>query len=64
MAHLLVTGGAGYIGCHTLRALTRAGHSAVVLDDLPAANPTFVADAPLVLADVYDLTAVDRAYSD
>ena len=34
MAHLLVTGGAGYIGSHTLRALQRAGHSAVVVDDL------------------------------
>ena len=31
MAHLLVTGGAGYIGSHTLRGLQRAGHSAVVL---------------------------------
>ncbi len=64
MAHLLVTGGAGYIGCHTLRALTRAGHSAVVLDDLRAGNPSFVADAPLVRADVSDRTAVDRAFSE
>lgn len=30
----LLTGGAGYIGAHVLRALLDAGHDAVVLDDL------------------------------
>jgi UDP-glucose 4-epimerase len=30
----LLTGGAGYIGAHVLRALRAAGHDAVVLDDL------------------------------
>ena len=31
---ILVTGGAGYIGSHTVRALQRAGHRPVVLDNL------------------------------
>ena len=31
---VLVTGGAGYIGSHTVRALGRAGHQPVVLDNL------------------------------
>lgn len=32
MAHLLITGGAGYIGSHTTLCLLEAGHSIVVLD--------------------------------
>ena len=31
---ILVTGGAGYIGSHAVRALTQAGHEPVVLDNL------------------------------
>lgn len=31
---VLVTGGAGYIGSHAVRALSRAGHQPVVLDNL------------------------------
>ncbi len=33
MANLLVTGGAGYIGSHTARALERAGYSVVIFDN-------------------------------
>jgi UDP-glucose 4-epimerase len=32
--HVLVTGGAGYIGSHTIIALYAAGHSVTVVDDL------------------------------
>ena len=62
MAHLVVAGGAGYIGSHTLRALRRAGHTAVVLDDLRAGREDFVADAPLVKADTGDRDAVVRLF--
>ena len=34
MSHVLVTGGAGYIGSHTSRHLLAAGHEIIVLDNL------------------------------
>jgi UDP-glucose-4-epimerase GalE len=38
MARVLVTGGAGYIGSHAVRALVSDGHHVVVLDDLSAGH--------------------------
>lgn len=61
MAHLLVAGGAGYVGSHALRALRRAGHTAVVLDDLRTGRPDFAQGAPLVRADVADRARVSEA---
>ena len=37
--NILVTGGAGFIGSHTLIELYHAGHTAVVVDNLSNANP-------------------------
>lgn len=38
MAHLLITGGAGFIGSHTTLCLLEAGHSIVVLDNFVNGN--------------------------
>jgi UDP-glucose 4-epimerase len=62
MAHLVVAGGAGYIGSHTLRALRRAGHSAVVLDDLRAGREDFVRGTPLLKAGAGDRAALTRLF--
>ena len=37
--NILVTGGAGYIGSHTLIELYKAGHTAVVVDNLSNSSP-------------------------
>ncbi len=63
MAHLLVTGGAGYIGSHALRALRRAHHTAVVIDDLSNGRADFVQDAPLLRRDIGDRDALARAFA-
>ncbi|MBL8768449.1 MAG: UDP-glucose 4-epimerase GalE [Planctomycetes bacterium] len=51
---ILVTGGAGYIGSHTLKALLQSGHSAVVVDDLRTGHASAVRGAPLVRCDIHD----------
>ncbi len=63
MGHLLVTGGAGYIGSHTLKALLGAGHSAVVLDDLRTGRAEFASGAPLVRRNVGDPEALNRVFA-
>ena len=43
--HLLVTGGAGYIGSHVALACLEAGYRVVVLDSLSAGHPSMVPTA-------------------
>jgi UDP-glucose 4-epimerase len=54
----LVTGGAGYIGAQTVRALRGRHHDVVVLDDLSRGHPAAVLDAPLVVGAVQDVGLV------
>jgi UDP-glucose 4-epimerase len=51
---VLVTGGAGYIGAQTVRALRRRRHDVVVLDDLSRGHPAAVLDASLVVGAIQD----------
>lgn len=50
----LVTGGAGYVGAHVVRALTERGVPAVVFDDLSTGCADRVADSPLVRGTLLD----------
>jgi UDP-glucose-4-epimerase GalE len=65
VSRVLVTGGAGYIGSHAVRALAAAGHEVAVLDDLSAGHAASVPrGVPLVRASTHDVTAVRRALAD
>lgn len=56
----LVCGGAGYIGSHMLRALTRDGYEVMVLDDLSTGHRRAIEGFPLVEQTLLDEVAVDR----
>jgi UDP-glucose 4-epimerase len=56
---VLVTGGAGYIGSHTLLQLVARGERVVVLDDLSTGFRQAVRDATLVVGNVGDRKLVD-----
>ncbi len=58
---VLVTGGAGYIGSHTCKALADAGFIPVVYDSLLTGAKEAVKWGPLVVADLNDRGALDRA---
>jgi UDP-glucose-4-epimerase GalE len=58
--NVLVTGGAGYIGSHTAKALALAGHAPVVFDNLSFGHRWAVRWGPLVEGDLSDKNLVKR----
>src|SRR5258706_8622921 len=63
--HILVTGGAGFIGGHLVAALVREGHRGRVLDDLSTGRRENLAglldDVELLIGDAADPQAASRA---
>ena len=51
---VLVTGGAGYIGSHTCKALARAGYLPVALDNLDRGHKRAVRWGPFIQGDIRD----------
>jgi UDP-glucose-4-epimerase GalE len=58
---VLVTGGAGYIGSHTCKALAEAGYRPVSLDNLSLGHRWAIKWGPLVETELLDRAAVERA---
>ena len=63
-ASILVTGGAGYIGSHTVRQLVERGERVVVLDNLSTGYRSAVLGAPLIVGDTSDRDLVARVLQD
>ncbi|WP_329278727.1 UDP-glucose 4-epimerase GalE [Streptomyces sp. NBC_00691] len=61
----LITGGAGYIGSHVVRAMTLAGERVVVLDDLSTGYEDRIpAGVPLVVGSTLDREVLDRTIAE
>lgn len=63
---VLVVGGAGYIGSHTVRALKNAGHEPVIFDNLIAGHAEVAKrlSVPLIEGDLNHAGEIHRALSD
>lgn len=70
--NVLVTGGAGYIGTHTLVELISAGHEVFVYDNFCNSSPKAIArveelvgqKVPVVRGDIRDRACLDRAFAE
>ena len=61
----LITGGAGFIGAHVVRAMVEDGRAVVVLDDLSTGDrDRLPAEVPLVVGSTLDRPLLDRVLTD
>ena len=61
--HVLVTGGAGYIGAHACKALAKAGFTPVAFDNLSTGWSDAVKFGPLIQGDLIDRASLDAAFA-
>ncbi len=59
---ILVTGGAGYIGSHAVRALKKSGFETLVLDNLIYGHADFVQPDELLKGDLEDRQFLDQVF--
>lgn len=62
--HVLVTGGAGYIGAHACKVLAAAGYVPVAFDNLSTGWREAVKYGPFVQGDLLDRAALDAAFAE
>src|SRR5262245_42095684 len=63
MARILLTGGAGYVGSHSAKALAAAGHEGIVFDSLLFGHHDLVRWGPLIEGDIRDRAALDEVFA-
>ena len=61
---ILVAGGAGYIGSHTVLELSGAGHDLVIVDNLSSGHAWAVLAGNLVVADLSDDMAMEALFKE
>ncbi|NTV41391.1 MAG: UDP-glucose 4-epimerase GalE [Candidatus Moranbacteria bacterium] len=61
--NLLVTGGAGYIGSHTVRKLNSAGHKVVIFDNLSSGHRDAIKDFELFEGDLANKEDLKKVFS-
>ena len=61
---ILVTGGAGYIGSHTVLALREKGVEVLVVDDLSEGHEGALRGAPLCKGSTLDREFLDRVFAE
>jgi UDP-glucose-4-epimerase GalE len=59
---ILVAGGAGYIGSHTVKELARSGTDVLVFDNFSSGRRDLVGDRPCVRGDLMDKAAVREVF--
>jgi UDP-glucose 4-epimerase len=62
LENILVAGGAGYIGSHTVRFLKKAGFSSIIYDNLSSGHKEAVRDFHLVVGDLSNKKLLDNAF--
>ncbi|HWQ60585.1 MAG TPA: UDP-glucose 4-epimerase GalE [Candidatus Fimivivens sp.] len=60
---ILVTGGAGYIGSHTVRALRSSGHQVVIFDNLSTGHRSAVSDFEFFHGDLANRSDLEAVFS-
>lgn len=59
---ILVTGGAGYIGSHTVKELAREGFDVLVFDNFSSGRPELIGTRPFVRGDLSDREALRQVF--
>lgn len=61
---LLVTGGAGYIGSHTVRKLKEAGHEIVIFDNLSSGHKEAIRGFEIFIGDLANKQDIENVFSE